>query len=110
MGKNMDTKYNKCMYAIAFDLDTAQLELHYAKTNLNAYNEVRHYLETNHFTNKQGSVYYGDETVTMVTAITTVTQMGHLFPWLVQCIADIRILQILNNDDLYPAIKLGASI
>jgi virulence-associated protein VapD len=98
------------MYAIAFDLDQAALEANYALSAPSAYSNVRKFLEAHHFSNQQGSVYYGDTTVTMVTAITVVTEMAKNMPRLESCISDIRILQLMNNDDLMPAIKLGASM
>jgi virulence-associated protein VapD len=93
------------MYAIAFDLDTAALKAHYGKpSTTNAYSELRDFLSPRGFTKQQGSLLYGDDSVTMVNAVLTVSAMSQQFPWLKNCVSDIRILQLLANDDLRPAL------
>jgi virulence-associated protein VapD len=98
------------MFAIAYDLDTALLSKNYptASSN-NAYADIRKFLEARGFKRQQGSVLYGDDTVTMVNAIIAISDMARHFSWLAPSIKDIRILQLLNNDDLMPAVLSGAA-
>jgi len=99
------------MYAIAFDLDTECLKKSYPGANYqNAYGEIRAFLEGHDFTNRQGSLYYGGKKTTMVSAVLAATELGKTFPWLSGCVTDIRILQLMNNDDLLPAVELGISM
>lgn len=59
------------MYAIAFDLDTELLKTTYPNLSWNnACADIRRRLETHGFAWRQGSVYFGDESVMAVTWIT----------------------------------------
>ena len=98
------------MYAIAFDLDTECLKKSYTPSYNNAYGEIKAFLAGRGFKNKQGSLYYGDASVTMVTAVMVVAEMSQELPWLESCVSDIRILQIMDSDDLRPAVKMGAAL
>ena len=93
------------MYAIVFDLDTAQLQDLYEKPSWqNAYNEIRVYLEQRGFTNQQGSTYFGDESIDAVSCVLTVQDMTADFNWFAGSVRDIRMLKIEENNDLGPAI------
>ena len=49
------------MYAIAFDLNQAALDRHYAGGNArNAYGDIARELAAHQFTRQQGSVYFGE--------------------------------------------------
>lgn len=98
------------MYAIAFDLDTEKLKIHYGTSYNNAYGDIRKFLASNGFANKQGSLYYGDSTVTMVGAVVVIANLAKAHPWLEKCVTDIRILQLMASDDLMPAVKMGGSL
>jgi len=98
------------MYAIAFDLDTNALKVHYHPTNYpNAYKEVGDFLAERGFSNKQGSLYYGDKTVNYNTPALAVFDMSQKFSWLKKCVTDIRVLQLVveGSDDLRPWIDRG---
>jgi virulence-associated protein VapD len=98
----------KIMFAIAFDLHGESLKSSYGKPSWNnAYNEVREFLAGKGFTQKQGSLYYGDETVDQVKAVLAVVELSKAFPYLKHSVTDIRILQLLANDDLMPAVLTG---
>ena len=96
------------MYAIAFDLNTDKLKANYpgAHSN-NAYAEIRKFLANHGFSNQQGSLYYGDKSVTQVTAMVAAVELSRSFPYLKNSIEDIRILQLLAADDLMPMIRIG---
>jgi len=66
-------------------------------------------MESHGFQKQQGSVLYGDDTVTSVTAILAVVAASRKFNWLAPSLSDIRILQLMNNDDLMPAVNSGAT-
>ena len=93
------------MYAIAFDLDQEQLAIHYpGNSPTNAYDAVRRVLETYGFHRQQGSVYFGNESVTPVTCVMAVQGVQKRYGWFGKVVSDIRMLRIEENNDLLPAI------
>lgn len=94
------------MYAIAFDLKVSDLELHYSGNSYNnAYGDIKKYLESKGFTRQQGSVYFGDpEKIDAVRCVMAINAMSAHFPWFKQCVTDIRMLRIEENNDLTPAL------
>ena|ERR1700739_555882 len=91
------------MYAIAFDLDTAKLKQNYSTpSHENAYGDVEKVLVKHGFKRQQGSVYYGDETINVVATILAVQDVSKTYAWFKPSVKDIRILQLLGNDDLKP--------
>jgi virulence-associated protein VapD len=96
------------MFAIAFDLDTEELKKHYGSPSWNnAYKEIREFLASEGFENQQGSLYYGNEKVTQVSAILAVVKLSKKYSYIRSSVADIRLLQLLNKDDLTPAVAMG---
>lgn len=96
----------KPMYAIAFDLDTKKMEKLFGPSYTNKYKDIEKYLKELHFHRRQHSLYYGDkESVTMVLAVVAATRLSRKFEWFKGCVGDIRILQILDSDDLKPALE-----
>jgi len=95
------------VYAIAFDLDTSQLEKLYPNDSWrNAYTDVRKELESHGFDHQQGSVYFGTERVDAVTCVLAVQSLGKKFSWFAPSVHDIRMLRIEENNDLGPALGL----
>jgi virulence-associated protein VapD len=93
------------VYAIAFDLDQEQLGLHYpGNSPNNAYEAVRRVLETYGFHRQQGSVYFGNESVTPVTCVMAVQGVQKRYSWFGKVVTDIRMLRIEEHNDLLPAI------
>ena len=94
------------MYAIAFDLDTAQLQVEYPNPSYtNAYGDIRKTLEPLGFTHIQGSVYFGDkDKIDAVKCVLAVQSLSHAFPWFKNCVRGIRMLRIEELNDLYPAL------
>jgi virulence-associated protein VapD len=89
------------MYAIVFDFDTQTLEQLYPGPSWrNAYTDVRNYLQARGFEWRQGSTYFGDETVDAVRCVTVVQRMSRAFPWFAASVRDIRMLRIEENNDL----------
>src|ERR1039458_7141656 len=97
----------KSMYAMAFDLDTERLQASVGKGHNNAYGEIRSFLAERGFRNQQGSLYYGDETVTQVSAVLAIVELSRQYRYIKPSVADIRILRLLDNDDLMPAVIVG---
>ncbi len=94
------------MYAVAFDLDTELLQQSYPGDSWNnAYTEIRRALEESGFEWRQGSVYFGNDTVTPVTCVLAMQELTQRFPWFTTCVRDIRMLRIEENNDLIPAIQ-----
>jgi virulence-associated protein VapD len=93
------------MYAIVFDLDTQVLQAIYPNTSWNnAYADIRTYLTARGFEWKQGSTYFGDDTVDAVKCVTTVQKLSRKFAWFRPAVRDIRMLRIEENNDLAIAI------
>lgn len=94
------------MYAIALDLDTKKLEKHYpGNTHTQRYADIRKFLEAHGFLHKQGSVYFGDQTVDAVSCVLTVQDMVRDHPWVHSYVKDIRMLRIEEDNDLGGAIE-----
>lgn len=94
------------MYAIAFDLEMEALKLHYSNASYqNAYEDIRKVLEGFGFSRQQGSVYFGNDTVTPVTCVLAVQEVQKAHPWFAKAVRDIRMLRIEEHNDLLPAIS-----
>jgi len=93
------------MYAIAFDLDTAQLENVYPNSSYkNAYGDIRKILEPLGFHWQQGSVYFGGDDMNAVKCVLAAQQVSIAYPWFKSCVRDIRMLRIEELNDLAPAL------
>jgi len=95
------------MYAITFDIDTNCLnEQYHNDSSTNAYGDIRKFMEANNFNWQQGSVYFGNESITAVSCVTTIQKLANSYPWFRSCVKDVRMLRIEENNDLLPAINL----
>ena len=93
------------VYAIAFDLDTAQLQLEYPNASYqNAYGDIRKVLEPLGFVWQQGSVYFGGEDMNAVKCVLAAQSVSLAYPWFKNCVRDIRMLRIEELNDLSPAL------
>ena len=94
------------MYAIVFDFDAETLENLYPNSSWrNAYTDVRTYLTARGFEWKQGSTYFGDDTIDAVRCVRVVQKLAAKFPWFTPAVRDIRMLRIEDNNDLMPAVQ-----
>ena len=93
------------MYAIVFDFDTQILEQTYPNASWrNAYTDVRNYLTQRGFEWKQGSAYFGDDTVDAVRCVRVVQRLARKYPWFTASVRDLRMLRIEENNDLKSAL------
>jgi virulence-associated protein VapD len=100
--------YSDRMYAIAFDMDTAEMERAYGNPNWRkGYSEIGDILLTHGFDDhKQGSVYFGDrERVTAVSCVIAVQDLARQLSWFSASVRDIRMLRIEEEDDLKVALE-----
>ena len=96
------------MYAIAFDLNQAALDRHYAGGNArNAYGDIARELAAHRFTRQQGSVYFGERGTEPVSCVLAVQALTKRYLWFRHVFSDIRMLRIEENNDLMPAIGQG---
>ncbi|GAA9017231.1 hypothetical protein BTM294_15790 [Helicobacter pylori] len=51
-------------------------------------------------------MYFGDETINAVTCVATVQILTKQIPCFADCVKDVRMLKIEENNDLMPAIKI----
>lgn len=95
------------MYAVTFDIDTNCLKEQFGELNIanEVYTKIKKFMISNGFEWKQGSVYFGNETINAVTCVTTIQRLAKEVPALVACCKDIRMLKIEENNDLMPAIQ-----
>jgi virulence-associated protein VapD len=93
------------MYAITFDLDTESLKNTYGSASWNnAYYDIKKALEPMGFTNIQGSVYFGDNTVNAVKCVLATIELKNKFSWFKNSVRDIRMLRIEEDNDLLPVL------
>ena len=96
------------MYAIVFDFDTEMLRQLYPNASWNnAYNDVRNYLTSRGFEWKQGSAYFGDDTIDAVRCVRVVQRLAKKYPWFTPAVRDLRMLRIEENNDLKAALDEG---
>lgn len=94
------------MYAIVFDLDQQMLtELYHGNNANNAYADIRHFLTSRGFEWKQGSTYFGDDSVDAVRCVTVVQKLARKYDWFTPAVRDIRMLRIEENNDLKIALE-----
>jgi virulence-associated protein VapD len=98
------------VYAIAFDVDIEQLRTNYGDPYNNAYLEIRRVLERHHFQWQQGSVYFGDSSVTAATVMVAVIDLTTQLPWFAASVRDIRMLRIEELNDLMPVVQRVAGM
>ncbi|HID8535626.1 TPA: virulence factor [Stenotrophomonas maltophilia] len=93
------------MYAISFDLDTHTLQANYRNSSYkNAYADIGKVLHTFGFSWQQGSVYFGDQSVTAVSCVLAAQAVSKAYPWFKPSVRDIRMLRIEEFNDLAPAL------
>jgi len=93
------------MYAISFDLDTAQLQKEYPGASWqNAYIEIKKTLLSLGFKWQQGSVYFGDQEIDAVRCVLAAQTLSRQYPWFKACVRDIRMLRIEESNDLGPVL------
>ena len=70
----------------------------------NAYAEIRKFLSTRGFEWKQGSTYFGDDTIDAVRCVRVVQKLAKKYDWFTPSARDIRMLRIEENNDLKAAL------
>lgn len=96
----------RSMYAIVFDFDTEMLRQTYPNASWNnACSDVRNYLTSRGFEWKQGSTYFGDQTIDAVRCVTVIQRLSRRYSWFKPSIRDIRMLRIEENNDLTIALE-----
>jgi virulence-associated protein VapD len=93
------------MYAIAFDLDTTQLQSQYPSASWqNAYGDIKKTLLPLGFNWQQGSVYFGGPEINAVSCVLAAQTLSKTYPWFKSCVKDIRMLRIEELNDLSSAL------
>jgi len=96
------------MYAVTFDIDTNCLsDQYHNNSSINAYGDIRKFMEANNFDWQQGSVYFGNEKITAVTCVLTIQALAKKHSWFTACAKDVRMLRIEEDNDLMPALGLA---
>src|SRR5262245_41649047 len=112
MGQGFPDSFTRgsVVYAVAFDMDIEQLRRHYGDPYNNAYLEVRRVLEGHHFRWQQGSVYFGDASVTAASVMLAVIDLTTQLPWFAASVRDVRMLRIEELNDLMPVVQRVAGM
>lgn len=103
-------KHNKeteISFAIAYEFNAKMLELNYGGSYAAAADEFESHLREWGFDNKQGTVVYGGNNVTTVESVVAMIEASKKFKWLSPSLEYVRLFQLLNNDDLRPALGPG---
>lgn len=93
------------MYAVIFNIDTNCLKEQLGDIG-DIYTKIKKFMLANGFEWKQGSVYFGNNTINAVSCVTTIQRLAKELPVLVSCCKDIRMLKIEENNDLMAAIQI----
>lgn len=98
------------MYAVTFDLDTKELANQWdGNSPTYAWQAIGNFLKARGFEWKQGSVYFGDDSVDPVKVVLAVQDLAKRYPWFnSQVVRDIRMLRIEENNDLNPVLQYVA--
>jgi virulence-associated protein VapD len=99
------------MFAITLDLDTEILKQKYRNLSYNnAHTNIRNFLTQRGFKWRQGSVYFGDpDKVNAVSTVLAAQGLSQAFAWFEPSVRDIRMLRILDDNDLSPVLT-GATV
>lgn len=91
------------MYAIAFDMLIADLNINYGKPYNNAYYEISNYLERFGFYRTQGSVYLSknNDLVNLTKAMNTLKDID----WFQKSVRDIRAFRVEDWSDFTEFMK-----
>lgn len=101
VGIGHDRERSGRTYAIVFDFDAETLQQLYGSDSWrNAYTDVRNYLTARGFGWKQGSAYFGDDTVRAVRCVQVVQRLATKHPWSAPSVRDIRMFRIEENNKL----------
>jgi virulence-associated protein VapD len=91
------------MFAIAFDMVVADLELHYGTPYHSAYYEIRQVLKKHTFEWVQGSTYVtaSNDLSVVFDAITSLSEIE----WFAKSVRDVRGFEIHNWSDFTASVK-----
>src|SRR5258707_3877602 len=95
IGHNLLRVGRPSMYAIVFDLDQETLQkLSHGNSPNNAYADIRRFLTARGFEWKQGSTYFGDDTVDAVRCVRVVQRLAAKYDWFTPAVRKRRTLVI----------------
>lgn len=106
----MEKKEKKIKKAFNFDLDTKALKKYYCKSNkpleyLNAYKDIKKFLNKNEFSHRQWSGYISDEPMEKIKPLRIAENLSKEFPWLAKCVNHFDVTDIGEQYDLTDIIK-----
>lgn len=93
------------MYAIAFDLEVAELKKHYGDSYNNAYMEVGKELKTLGFEWAQGSVYVNESSENSLASVYKAINRLSTIDWFVKSVRDIRAFKVEDWSDFTTIVK-----
>lgn len=93
------------MYAIAFDLEIAQLKQHYGDPHNNAYLEINKELKAIGFDWTQGSVYLSTNSKNNLTDVYKAINTLSKIDWFAKSVRDIRAFKVEDWSDFTAIVK-----
>ena len=93
------------MYAIAFDLEVAELKIHYGDPYNNAYLEINKELKKLGFDWTQGSVYLLSEKENNLAVVYHAINVLSKIEWFKKSVRDIRVFKVEDWSDFTAIVK-----
>ncbi|RRD65713.1 virulence protein [Fretibacterium sp. OH1220_COT-178] len=93
------------MYAIAFDLEVAELKKHYGEPYNGAYQEINKELKKVGFDWTQGSIYLSEEGGNNLTAVYKAINALSRIEWFRNSVRDIRAFKVEDWSDFTDIVK-----
>ncbi len=93
------------MYAIAFDLEIAELKKHYGEPYNNAYFEIKSELGNIGFEWTQGSVYLSSDPKNSLATVYKAINMLSQIDWFKKSVRDIRAFKVEDWSDFTEIVK-----
>jgi len=100
---NNSTNEETC-WQFSFDLNMQKLDEYYRKNRSNAYKEIKKYLESKGFNNKddkQGSCYFTENKMTLVQVDKIISTMFRQLAWFPECASRVNIAKISTSEYNY---------
>ena len=98
-------KGGTAVYAIAFDLEVAELKKHYGEPYNGAYQEINKELKKVGFDWTQGSVYLSEEGGNNLTAVYKAINALSRIEWFRNSVRDIRAFKVEDWSDFTDIVK-----
>lgn len=106
-------KERLCRKQITFDLSDKKLRQYYpalsetvsAQYHKKAWKDIAEFMEQNHFTHRQYSVYVSDEPMSKTAVLYLIRRMVERFPWIFSCLNAMDVTDVGKQHSLMDVIE-----